>query len=43
LLAVRILAAGDPTLTGAMLAYQQRLRESAEAKGERVRQQTSRD
>ena len=38
LLAVRILAAGDPTLTRAMLDFQDQLRAAAEAKGERVRQ-----
>jgi 5-(carboxyamino)imidazole ribonucleotide mutase len=37
LLAVRILAAGDPDLTAAMLAFQDDLRRSAEAKGEAVR------
>ncbi|WOP20307.1 5-(carboxyamino)imidazole ribonucleotide mutase [Raineyella sp. LH-20] len=37
LLAVRILAAGDPELTGKMLAFQDELRATAEAKGERVR------
>src|SRR4051812_46585044 len=37
LLAVRILAAGDPDLTAAMLAFQDDLRTSAEAKGEAVR------
>jgi 5-(carboxyamino)imidazole ribonucleotide mutase len=37
LLAVRILAAGDPALTRAMLDFQDRLRTAAEAKGERVR------
>jgi 5-(carboxyamino)imidazole ribonucleotide mutase len=43
LLAVRMLAAGDPALTDAILDYQQRLRATAEAKGERVRQPTSRE
>ena len=37
LLAVRILASGDPELTTAMLAFQDDLRRSAEAKGEAVR------
>ncbi len=37
LLAVRILAAGDPELTEKMLAFPQELRATAEAKGERVR------
>ena len=37
LLAVRILAAGDPVLTAAMLAFQDDLRAAAEAKGEVVR------
>jgi 5-(carboxyamino)imidazole ribonucleotide mutase len=37
LLAVRILAGGDPVLTAAMLAFQDDLRRSAEAKGEAVR------
>jgi 5-(carboxyamino)imidazole ribonucleotide mutase len=37
LLAVRILAAGDPELTMRMLAFQDSLREAAEAKGERLR------
>ncbi|GAA3570749.1 5-(carboxyamino)imidazole ribonucleotide mutase [Microlunatus spumicola] len=37
LLAVRILASGDPLLTTAMLAFQDDLRRSAEAKGEAVR------
>jgi 5-(carboxyamino)imidazole ribonucleotide mutase len=37
LLAVRILAAGDPGLTEAMVAFQSDLRRSAEAKGEAVR------
>lgn len=39
LLAVRILAAGDPALTQAMSEFQVQLRASAEAKGERVREQ----
>ena len=37
LLAVRILAAGDPALQEQMVAFQQRLREAAEAKGAAVR------
>ncbi len=37
LLAVRILAAGDPALTEAMISFQAALRDAAEAKGERVR------
>ncbi|GAB2596533.1 5-(carboxyamino)imidazole ribonucleotide mutase [Microlunatus antarcticus] len=37
LLAVRILAAGDPALTARMLTFQDDLRRSAEAKGEAVR------
>jgi len=37
LLAVRILAAGDPDLTARMLAFQDELRAVAEAKGEAVR------
>ncbi|AZZ39015.1 5-(carboxyamino)imidazole ribonucleotide mutase [Acidipropionibacterium jensenii] len=37
LLAVRILAAGDPALTEKMLAFQEDLRASAQAKGGRVR------
>ncbi len=37
LLAVRILAAGDPALTAAMLRFQDDLRAAAEAKGEAVR------
>jgi 5-(carboxyamino)imidazole ribonucleotide mutase len=37
LLAVRILAATDPTLREAMVAFQQSLRETAQAKGEVVR------
>ena len=37
LLAVRILAAGDPRLTQAMLEFQDGLRAMAQAKGERVR------
>jgi 5-(carboxyamino)imidazole ribonucleotide mutase len=37
LLAVRILAAGDPELTAKMLDFQDALREAAEAKGERLR------
>jgi len=38
LLAVRILAAGDPHLTHQMLAFQDRLRTAAEAKGAKVRE-----
>jgi 5-(carboxyamino)imidazole ribonucleotide mutase len=38
LLAVRILAVGDPALTAAVVAFQTKLRETAELKGERVRQ-----
>jgi 5-(carboxyamino)imidazole ribonucleotide mutase len=38
LLAVRILAVGDPGLTAAMVAFQDQLRQSAEAKGAGVRQ-----
>jgi 5-(carboxyamino)imidazole ribonucleotide mutase len=38
LLAVRILAAGDPDLIGKMLAFQDNLRATAQAKGEKVRQ-----
>jgi len=37
LLAVRMLAAGDPGLTGRMLQFQESLRAAAEAKGERLR------
>ncbi|MFW6598672.1 5-(carboxyamino)imidazole ribonucleotide mutase [Propionibacteriaceae bacterium Y2011] len=37
LLAVRILAAGDPELTRAMITFQDELRQAAEAKGEKVR------
>ena len=37
LLAVRILASGDPELTAAMIAFQDQLRQSAEAKGAGVR------
>jgi 5-(carboxyamino)imidazole ribonucleotide mutase len=37
LLAVRILAAGDPGLTAEMVAFQDRLRAVAEERGERVR------
>jgi len=40
LLAVRILAAGDPGLTAAMLAFQDQLRQTAEAKGAGVRTAT---
>ena len=38
LLAVRILAAGDPELTERMLEFQETLRAAAEAKGERLRE-----
>ena len=37
LLAVRILAVGDPVLLGRMSAFQSELRDAARAKGERVR------
>lgn len=37
LLAIRILAVGDPDLTGAVERFQAELRRAAEAKGERVR------
>jgi 5-(carboxyamino)imidazole ribonucleotide mutase len=37
LLAVRILAAGDPGLTGQMVDFQERLRTTAEAKGAALR------
>ncbi len=37
LLAVRILAAADPALQEQMIAFQQRLREAAEAKGAAIR------
>lgn len=37
LLAVRILAAGDPALARAMVDFQDQLRATAEAKGQRVR------
>ncbi|CAI9407403.1 5-(carboxyamino)imidazole ribonucleotide mutase [Aestuariimicrobium sp. T2.26MG-19.2B] len=37
LLAVRILAAGDPVLTEAMLAFQEGLRDLARSKGEKLR------
>lgn len=37
LLAVRILAVGDDDLTGAVTSFQDRLRQAAEAKGERIR------
>lgn len=37
LLAVRILAVGDPTLTDRMLEFQDELRATAESKGEKVR------
>ncbi|HEY9293140.1 MAG TPA: 5-(carboxyamino)imidazole ribonucleotide mutase [Microlunatus sp.] len=39
LLAARILATGDASLTQAMIDFQDRLREAAEAKGEKVRSQ----
>ena len=39
LLAVRILATGDASLTQAMIDFQDRLRQAAEAKGEKVRAQ----
>ncbi len=38
LLAIRILAAGDPVLTEKMITFQDQLRAAAEAKGEKVRQ-----
>ncbi|SDB89093.1 5-(carboxyamino)imidazole ribonucleotide mutase [Raineyella antarctica] len=38
LLAVRILAAGDPQLTDRMLEFQDELRATAESKGEKIRQ-----
>jgi 5-(carboxyamino)imidazole ribonucleotide mutase len=41
LLAVRILAAGDPDLQARMVAFQAELRETARAKGEAVRGATS--
>lgn len=41
LLAVRILAAGDPGLTAEMVAFQDRLRAAAEEKGNRVRTGTT--
>ncbi|WP_152363181.1 5-(carboxyamino)imidazole ribonucleotide mutase [Microlunatus speluncae] len=37
LLAIRILAAGDPALTEKMITFQDQLRAAAEAKGEKVR------
>ena len=40
LLAVRILASGDPELTQQMLAFQDELRSMAQAKGAKVRAQT---
>ena len=40
LLAVRILAVGDPSLTAAMLGFQDRLRAAAQAKGETLRAAT---
>jgi 5-(carboxyamino)imidazole ribonucleotide mutase len=39
LLAARILATGDASLTQAMIDFQEELRQSAEAKGEKVRAQ----
>src|SRR3954452_22888769 len=41
LLAARILAVGDPELTAALVGFADRLRQAAEAKGERVREQQS--
>ncbi len=41
LLAVRILAAGDPELTQHMLQFQEDLRAAANAKGARVREATT--
>lgn len=41
LLAVRILGASDPVLIDKMVSFQQNLRQTALAKGERVREQTS--
>jgi 5-(carboxyamino)imidazole ribonucleotide mutase len=41
LLAVRILAAGDPELTAMMVAFQDRLRAIAEEKGEKLRRSTA--
>lgn len=41
LLAVRILGASDPGLIDKMVGFQQNLRQTALAKGERVREQTS--
>ncbi|MGJ6981388.1 5-(carboxyamino)imidazole ribonucleotide mutase [Aestuariimicrobium soli] len=38
LLAVRMLAAGDPVLTEAMLSFQEDLRDLARAKGQKLRQ-----
>ncbi len=38
LLAVRILAAGDPDLTAKVTAFSDELRRAAEAKGARVRE-----
>jgi 5-(carboxyamino)imidazole ribonucleotide mutase len=43
LLAMRILAAGDPERTAAMLAFQQRLLEASQAKDARVRAQADSD
>ena len=37
LLAVRVLAVGDPALTAQMLSFQESLRATAEAKGEKLR------
>lgn len=41
LLAARILATGDASLTQAMIDFQDRLRQAAEAKGEKVRSASS--
>lgn len=41
LLAVRMLAIGDPGLTAAMIDFQDELRQAAEAKGAKVREQQS--
>ncbi|MFX4272422.1 5-(carboxyamino)imidazole ribonucleotide mutase [Propionibacteriaceae bacterium Y1685] len=43
LLAVRMLAAGDPELTAAMINFQDELRAAAEAKGAKVRSASSTD
>jgi 5-(carboxyamino)imidazole ribonucleotide mutase len=40
LLAVRILAAGDPVLTAEMVSFQESLRAAAEVKGEQLRTRT---